>query len=347
MGSSSSPARPPLPGSRPWGADYVPIDPAPLPAGMDDKELERAGLELLRKYKNLDIDEGYASDPLPLAGSSAAASRSWLNRDRIFRPRAVCDPIFEYPATGAAVYCGGWSAADNVDELGRRNIRRVVNCQDPDSENFFEGMEVTYEDKPFRVGYLRFHINGLERDVHGQGLSMLYPGSLRRKGRGSGSSTGSGSPKRGSGSSTGSGKGEKSSPKRDSESSTGSGAGEKQTSEQEEQDRRIYYKFKDFFDFVDEGLRNGRMSSISWMKDCKFNFKDFFDFVDEGLRNGRISSISWRKDRKFKDFFDFVEEGLRNGRDHFQIVMWQRPYVVEKNRTTARGFRRNFFICPE
>lgn len=67
-----------------------------------------------------------------------------------FVPRAVCDPIFEHGArdeapgrsasgeTGPAVYCGGWSAADNLEELGRRNIKHIVNCQDPDSENCFE-----------------------------------------------------------------------------------------------------------------------------------------------------------------------------------------------------------------
>lgn len=119
--------------------------PGVLPQGMDDEQLKRLGLGLLHR----------ASTPV-----------------------APADAIYTDPTTGASVYCGCLTAASSLDELGRRNIRRVVNCQEPDSENFFAGQEVVARNASFypalssshensssssvfQIEYLHFHINGL------------------------------------------------------------------------------------------------------------------------------------------------------------------------------------------
>lgn len=136
---------------------------------VSDKELENLGLALIRER-------------LARSGSSAASG-----------VRSPCDPIYTHPVSGASVYCGGWSAADNLDVLGSKNIRRVVNCQDPSSQNFFQSKKIlrsphladngqegdpqkwvdqakaTPSEKQsaqeiFNIAYCRFHINGIDRE---------------------------------------------------------------------------------------------------------------------------------------------------------------------------------------
>eukprot|EP00933_Yihiella_yeosuensis_P008887 TRINITY_DN11459_c0_g1_i1.p1 TRINITY_DN11459_c0_g1~~TRINITY_DN11459_c0_g1_i1.p1 ORF type:complete len:277 (-),score=31.34 TRINITY_DN11459_c0_g1_i1:104-934(-) len=139
-----------------------------LPQGMSDKALEELGLSLIRKAKT----------------SSRAAGRGL---------RSPCDPIFTHPTTGASVYCGGWSAVDNLESLGTRNILRVVNCQDPSSENHFQqvrllnnpesgawdAVDPTTADpdtlkKTFEIQYHRFHINGLEHQKRKNHEQYVY-----------------------------------------------------------------------------------------------------------------------------------------------------------------------------
>lgn len=158
---------------------------ANLPAGLSDKTLESLGLELLR--------------------ARAAQSTGQVGVSRGYVLRACCDPIYTHPATGASVYCGGWSACDNLEALGSRNIRNVVNCQDLGSANCFADTRLradargAWEKVPreaaereagpdpsrdgrkeairhgedtegplstFEIRYHRFHINGLDSRGH-------------------------------------------------------------------------------------------------------------------------------------------------------------------------------------
>ena len=87
---------------------------SPLPSNLDDKGLEQLGLSILERIERRSI----RNIPQP------------------------CDPIFHHPTTNAAVHCGGWSAANNLEVLCRHNIKRIVNCQDLYSDNFFEDAEI-------------------------------------------------------------------------------------------------------------------------------------------------------------------------------------------------------------
>lgn len=60
------------------------------------------------------------------------------------------DPIWKHPDTGATFYCGGAQLAANRDGLRQYNITRIVNCQDEDGRNYFEGDP--------SLTYLRFSI---------------------------------------------------------------------------------------------------------------------------------------------------------------------------------------------
>lgn len=61
-------------------------------------------------------------------GSHGAASR-----------HSSCDPIWRHPESGAVLYVGDEIAAKNREALRKWNIQRVVNCQDSDGDNYFEG----------------------------------------------------------------------------------------------------------------------------------------------------------------------------------------------------------------
>jgi len=50
-----------------------------------------------------------------------------------------CDPIWRHPETGATFFVGDEFTAKNREALRRRKITRIVNCQDSDGENYFEG----------------------------------------------------------------------------------------------------------------------------------------------------------------------------------------------------------------
>eukprot|EP00449_Zooxanthella_nutricula_P059285 CAMPEP_0198562778 /NCGR_PEP_ID=MMETSP1462-20131121/97706_1 /TAXON_ID=1333877 /ORGANISM="Brandtodinium nutriculum, Strain RCC3387" /LENGTH=187 /DNA_ID=CAMNT_0044293713 /DNA_START=17 /DNA_END=577 /DNA_ORIENTATION=+ len=69
-----------------------------------------------------------------------------------------CDPLWRHPETGATLFVGNQSMASNRDALRKQGISRVVNCQDQDGRNYFEGDP--------EIQYLRFLI-GLWRNVPG------------------------------------------------------------------------------------------------------------------------------------------------------------------------------------
>lgn len=135
-------------------------------------------------------EPGLSDQALELIGLASLRERSASGGGT---SRSCCDPIFTHPRTGASIYCGGWSAANNLKALGSRNIRRVVNCQDRSSDNFFEKQKVVQtpdgwaklanveektdvapekprskesgpptDEDPFEILYHRFHINGLD-----------------------------------------------------------------------------------------------------------------------------------------------------------------------------------------
>eukprot|EP00929_Paragymnodinium_shiwhaense_P065699 TRINITY_DN32912_c0_g5_i1.p1 TRINITY_DN32912_c0_g5~~TRINITY_DN32912_c0_g5_i1.p1 ORF type:complete len:152 (-),score=20.88 TRINITY_DN32912_c0_g5_i1:48-503(-) len=55
------------------------------------------------------------------------------------------DALWRHPETGATFYVGGSSAASNRQLLSDYNISHIVNCQDTDGKNYFEGdPELTY-----------------------------------------------------------------------------------------------------------------------------------------------------------------------------------------------------------
>ena len=60
------------------------------------------------------------------------------------------DCIYTHPKSGAKVYIGNLSVANTKSELDDYNITRIVNCQEPESRNFFES------DPKFK--YCRFNI---------------------------------------------------------------------------------------------------------------------------------------------------------------------------------------------
>lgn len=86
-----------------------------------------------------------------------AARRLFAQLDQAVRePQALAssyrnlDCVFEHPESGARVYIGNIDAARGADILDRQRITRVVNCQDPTSQNF-------HERNP-RFKYLRFPV---------------------------------------------------------------------------------------------------------------------------------------------------------------------------------------------
>eukprot|EP00756_Hemistasia_phaeocysticola_P001582 Hpha_TRINITY_DN11116_c0_g2::TRINITY_DN11116_c0_g2_i1::g.28172::m.28172 len=102
----------------------------PLPKDLTDKQLERAGLDVLAKLGR----QSYGRSP--------------------------CDAVYTHPTTNAHVFCGGWSAAHDLELLRALQITRIVNCQDPrDSEcgNRFE--------KSREFAYYNFHINGVQEQI--------------------------------------------------------------------------------------------------------------------------------------------------------------------------------------
>jgi hypothetical protein len=50
-----------------------------------------------------------------------------------------CDPLWRHPETSATLFVGGSQAASNREMLRERRITRIVNCQDSDGRNYFEG----------------------------------------------------------------------------------------------------------------------------------------------------------------------------------------------------------------
>ena len=60
------------------------------------------------------------------------------------------DCIYTHPKSGAKVYIGNLSVANTKSELDDYDITRIVNCQEPESRNFFES------DPKFK--YYRFNI---------------------------------------------------------------------------------------------------------------------------------------------------------------------------------------------
>jgi len=74
-----------------------------------------------------------------------------LNLQPCSRHRWSClDAIWRHPEAGAAVYVGNYVAASNRKTLDERGITCVVNCQDQDSQNYFE--------KDPRITYFRFPV---------------------------------------------------------------------------------------------------------------------------------------------------------------------------------------------
>mmetsp|Transcript_17901 Transcript_17901/g.54790 ORF Transcript_17901/g.54790 Transcript_17901/m.54790 type:complete len:263 (-) Transcript_17901:97-885(-) len=60
------------------------------------------------------------------------------------------DAIWQHPGTGARVYVGNLETARSRELMAQHGIAAVVNCQGPESENYFEGEEGYH--------YLRFPI---------------------------------------------------------------------------------------------------------------------------------------------------------------------------------------------
>lgn len=67
-----------------------------------------------------------------------------------------CDPLWRHPQTGATLFVGNAQMAASRKALQSHNITRIVNCQDSDGKNHFEGDP--------DLEYLRFPI-GLWRDA--------------------------------------------------------------------------------------------------------------------------------------------------------------------------------------
>lgn len=64
------------------------------------------------------------------------------------------DAIWRHPQTGAILYCGSQQMASGWEGLMSHNISRIVNCQDTDGKNHFEGApEITY--LRFQIGQWR------------------------------------------------------------------------------------------------------------------------------------------------------------------------------------------------
>jgi len=61
-----------------------------------------------------------------------------------------CDAIWRHPQNGATLFVGNASMASNREALKTENITRIVNCQDDDGRNYFEGDP--------QLEYLRFTI---------------------------------------------------------------------------------------------------------------------------------------------------------------------------------------------
>mmetsp|Transcript_65008 Transcript_65008/g.152092 ORF Transcript_65008/g.152092 Transcript_65008/m.152092 type:complete len:191 (-) Transcript_65008:52-624(-) len=66
-----------------------------------------------------------------------------------------CDVVFCHPRTGAVVFVGSYVAAKDAAFLEEYQIRHIVNCQEPSSENYFEG-ETGFE-------YFRFDLANWKR----------------------------------------------------------------------------------------------------------------------------------------------------------------------------------------
>ncbi|CAE7804997.1 DSPTP1, partial [Symbiodinium microadriaticum] len=66
-----------------------------------------------------------------------------------------CDVVFCHPRTGAVVFVGSYVAAKDAAFLQEYQIRHIVNCQEPSSENYFEG-ETGFE-------YFRFDVANWKR----------------------------------------------------------------------------------------------------------------------------------------------------------------------------------------
>uniref|UniRef100_A0A7S2QNG6 protein-tyrosine-phosphatase n=1 Tax=Zooxanthella nutricula TaxID=1333877 RepID=A0A7S2QNG6_9DINO len=65
-----------------------------------------------------------------------------------------CDPLWQHPKTGATLYVGDEGMARNRTNLRRKGITRIVNCQDSDGANYFQGdMELEYY--RFKIGLWR------------------------------------------------------------------------------------------------------------------------------------------------------------------------------------------------
>lgn len=67
-----------------------------------------------------------------------------------------CDPLWKHPSTGATLYVGNAVTASNRSTLRDLGITRIVNCQDVDGKDYFDGDP--------ELQYLRFSI-GLWRSV--------------------------------------------------------------------------------------------------------------------------------------------------------------------------------------
>jgi len=65
-----------------------------------------------------------------------------------------CDPVWRHPESGATFFVGDEFTAKNREALRRRKITRIVNCQDADGANYFEGDPgLTYHE--FTIGLWR------------------------------------------------------------------------------------------------------------------------------------------------------------------------------------------------
>ena len=114
---------------------------------MNDADYKEAGLSIVNSFRG---------------GSSTSGGYRFTYQN------LSC--IYTHPKTGAKVFIGNLSAANTKSELDDHNITRIVNCQEPESRNFFEN------DSKFQ--YFRYNIaschahtfNDFQKDASNEAL---------------------------------------------------------------------------------------------------------------------------------------------------------------------------------
>ena len=94
---------------------------------MGNDESKSGGTRAYRRGERKDADYDEEARKLfkllNLDAESGTTSR-WHN----------LDVIYQHPTSGGKVYVGNISAAGSLEELTQHGIRRIVNCQGPDSK---------------------------------------------------------------------------------------------------------------------------------------------------------------------------------------------------------------------